>query len=193
MLAFQRTSSQNIGGRKLFSRSLVPPRRLHLPSLVQILNSITGDNHACSFLSLLSGLDGKLKGKFSPQEEYRNSVSKSDQKKVDFSDQRILDLYSVNPFNAWVTAKGLTFFAPYSMNKTVECTDAIEGEIIASTLSTTQINLYFLLTDQGWVYVKYIKSGSCLTAAKLRIRSKEISNPQLVIMKNMFVISNFFP
>jgi hypothetical protein len=137
------------------------------------------------------GLDGKLKGQYSPQANYRNS-NQSKKVQTDFSDQKILKLWSVNPFNAWVTPKGLSFFAPYSMNKTVDCIEPIDGDIITTTISTLQINLYFLMTDKGWIYVKYIKSGQCLTAAKLGIKS-DLNSPQMEILKNMLVVSKFFP
>jgi hypothetical protein len=136
------------------------------------------------------GLDGKLKGRYSPQANYRNS-NESQKLKTDFSDQRILKLWSVNPFNAWVTPKGLSFFAPYSMNKTVDCLDPMDGDIITTAISTLQINLYFLMTDKGWIYVKYIKAGQCLTAARLGIKS-HLNSPQMEILKNMLVVSKFF-
>jgi len=65
------------------------------------------------------------------------------------------------------------------MVKTIDCRDdAMEGEIIATAISTQQLNLYFLISSNGIVYVRYIKSGSCLSAAKLFLKSEEINSPK---------------
>ena len=34
---------------------------------------------------------------------------------------RIIGIFSQSPINAYITTKGLGFFAPFSMNKTTEC------------------------------------------------------------------------
>lgn len=81
-------------------------------------------------------------------------------------------------------------FTPFQMIKTLECTEDTNDPIIASTVSMQQQNmhLYFLITAKGVVYVKYIKSGGCLTAAKLLLKSKNIHLPKILIIRNMLVI-----
>jgi len=76
------------------------------------------------------------------------------------------------------------------MTKTIDCREDTNDPIVATTVSMQQQNmhLYFLITAKGVVYVKYIKSGSCLTAAKLLLKSKNIHLPKILIIKNMIVI-----
>lgn len=122
------------------------------------------------------GNDEKLKGKLS-----LDKVSNQ-------PNEPILQLYAINPYNALVTPKGLCFFAPYSMVKTIDCREDIGDSIVATAVSNQQMNLYFLITARGVVYVKYIKTGSCLSAAKLLLKSKKIYLPKIIIVKNMIVI-----
>lgn len=64
----------------------------------------------------------------------------------------------------------------------------MEGSIIATAISTQQLNLYFLISSSGIVYVRYIKSGSCLSAAKLFLKAEKIIAPTLIVVKHMVII-----
>lgn len=50
------------------------------------------------------------------------------------------------------------------------------------------MNQYYLITNKKSMYVRYIKSGSCLSAAKLTLKSEKIDEPQFIHVKNMIVI-----
>ena len=124
------------------------------------------------------GQDEKQKGKLSLEKISSQSY------------EPILDSYSITPFNSVVTPNGLFLFTPFQMTKTIDCREDTNDPIVATTVSMQQQNmhLYFLITAKGVVYVKYIKSGSCLTAAKLLLKSKNIHLPKILIIKNMIVI-----